>query len=168
MIEKLNKTKIFQLRFGAYKSVLGRCEIYVCNIFDEIPTKASVSPPSPIKNIDTPASITSAAGSSRTFTPSTPNVADPLDVDQSQIQTPASQQDTSPQKDTFHDSCHRQSKRALTFNDVEPHDSTQLPHPKPFNEDSSKEHLYKDDDNPAPQLSKKQRLSVSSPEKETN
>ncbi|KAJ6987449.1 hypothetical protein NC653_020644 [Populus alba x Populus x berolinensis] len=42
---------------------------------------------------------------------------------------------------------------------------TQLPHPKPFNEDSSKEHLYKDDDNPAPQLSKKQRLSVSSPEK---
>nr|XP_034894470.1 uncharacterized protein LOC118033571 [Populus alba] len=168
MIEKLNKTKIFQLRFGAYKSVLGRCEIYVCNIFDEIPTEASVSPPSPIKNIDTPASITSAAGSSRTFTPPTPNVADPLDVDQSQIQTPASQHDTSPQKDTFYDSCHRQSKRALTFNDAEPHDSTQLPHPKPFNEDSSKEHLYKDDDNPAPQLSKKQRLSVSSPEKEAN
>nr|XP_034919245.1 replication protein A 70 kDa DNA-binding subunit D-like [Populus alba] len=42
MIEKLNKTKIFQLRFGAYKSVLGRCEIYVCNIFDEIPTEASI------------------------------------------------------------------------------------------------------------------------------
>ena len=127
MIEKLNKTKIFQLRFGAYKSVLGRCEIYVCNIFDEIPTEASVSPPSPITNIDTPASITSAAGSSRTFTPPTPNVADPLDVDQSQIQTPASQQDTSPQKDTFHDSCHRQSKRALTFNDAEPHDRFALP-----------------------------------------
>lgn len=126
LIEKLNKTKIFQLRFGAYKSVLARCEIYVCNIFDDISIEASINPPSPIKNIDTTASITSA-GSSRTFTPPTPNVADPLNVDQSEIQTPASQQQTSPQKDTFHDSCRHQSKRALTFNDVDPQDRFALP-----------------------------------------
>ncbi|XP_073260150.1 uncharacterized protein [Populus alba] len=96
MIEKLNKTKIFQLRFGAYKSLLSRCEIYVCNIFDDIPTEASVSPVSPIEDVDTTASITSAAGSSVTFTPLTPNLADPLNVDQTQIHTPASQQHTSP------------------------------------------------------------------------
>jgi hypothetical protein len=41
--------------------------------------------------------------------------------------TPASQQQTSPQKDTFHDSCRRQSKRALTFNDVDPQDRFALP-----------------------------------------
>ena len=129
MIKKLNKTKIFQLRFGAFKSVLGRCEIYVCKIFDDIPTKASISPASPIKDVDTAASITSAAGSSMTFTPPTPNLADPMDADQSQIQTPAPQQHTSPQKDMFHDSYHRQSKRALTFNDDESHDRfVLLPH----------------------------------------
>ncbi|KAG6748300.1 hypothetical protein POTOM_048217 [Populus tomentosa] len=101
------------------------------------------------------------------FTPPTPNLADPLNVDQSPIQTPTSQQHTSPQKDTFHHSYHRQSKRALTFNDIEPHDSTQLPQPTPLKDyaDSSKEHLCKDDDNPASQLSKKQHLSISSPEK---
>ncbi|KAH8516944.1 hypothetical protein H0E87_005053 [Populus deltoides] len=40
-----------------------------------------------------------------------------------------------------------------------------LHHPKPLNTDSSKEPLYKDDDTPTPQLSKKQHLSVSSSEK---
>ena len=83
MIEKLNKTKIFQLRFGAYKSVLSRCEIYVCNIFDDIPTEESVSPASAIKDVDTTTSVTSVAGSSMTFTPPTPNLVDPLNVDQS-------------------------------------------------------------------------------------
>ncbi|KAG6735411.1 hypothetical protein POTOM_061983 [Populus tomentosa] len=101
------------------------------------------------------------------FTPPTPNLADPLSVDQSQIQTPTSQQHTSPQKDTFHNTYHRQSKKALIFNDAGPHDSTQLPYPRPLKDyaDSSKENLYKDDDSPAPGLSKKQRLSISSPEK---
>jgi len=30
MIEKLNKDKIFQLRFGAFRSVVNRCDI-ICN-----------------------------------------------------------------------------------------------------------------------------------------
>jgi replication factor A1 len=106
MIEKLNKTKIFQLRFGAYKSVLNICEIYVCNIFDDIATEAYIDPTSPIKVADATGPIATDAGSFIPVTPPTPNLADPLSVDQSQIQTPASQQHTSQQKDTFHDSCH--------------------------------------------------------------
>jgi hypothetical protein len=43
--------------------------------------------------------------------------------------------------------------------------STQLHHPKPLNTNSSKEPLYKDDDTPTPQLSKKQHLSVFSSNK---
>ncbi|XP_061986220.1 replication protein A 70 kDa DNA-binding subunit D-like isoform X2 [Populus nigra] len=163
MIEKLNKTKIFQLRFGAYKSVLSRCEIYVCNIFDDIATEAYINPASPIKVADATGPIATGVGSSIPFTSPTPNLTDPLSVDQSQ-------KHTSPQKDTFHDSCHRQSKRALIFNDSGPHDSTQLPQPRPLKDyaDSSKEHLCEDDDTPGPGLSKKQHLSISSTEKEKN
>ena len=35
MTQVLNKMKIFQLRFGAYKSAINRCDIFVTNIFDE-------------------------------------------------------------------------------------------------------------------------------------
>jgi replication factor A1 len=83
MIEKLNKTKIFQLRFGAYKSVLNRCEIYACNIFDDIATEASINPTSRIKVADATGSIATDCGSSILVTPPTPNLADPLSVDQS-------------------------------------------------------------------------------------
>jgi hypothetical protein len=106
MIEKLNKTKIFQLRFGAYKSVLNICEIYVCNIFNDIATEAYIDPTSPIKVADATGPIATDAGSTIPVTPPTQNLADPLSVDQSQIQTIASQQHTYQQKDTFHDSCH--------------------------------------------------------------
>ncbi|KAG6777880.1 hypothetical protein POTOM_017721 [Populus tomentosa] len=84
------------------------------------------------------------------FTPPTPNLADPLSIDQSQLQTPASQQHTSPQKDTFHDSCHHQSKRALIFDDAWPHDSSQLLQPRPLKDyaNSSKEQFCEDDDAP--------------------
>jgi hypothetical protein len=95
IIEKLNKTKIFQLRFGVYKSVLNRCEIYVCNIFDDIATEAYLDPTSPIKVADTTSPITTDARSSIPVTPPTPNLANPSSVDQSQIQTPTSQQHTS-------------------------------------------------------------------------
>jgi replication factor A1 len=95
IIEKLNKTKIFQLRFGVYKSVLNRCEIYVCNIFDDIATEAYLDPTSPIKVAETTSPITTDARSSIHVTPPTPNLANPSSVDQSQIQTPTSQQHTS-------------------------------------------------------------------------
>ena len=35
MTQVLNKIKIFQLRFGAYKSAINRCDIFVTNVFDE-------------------------------------------------------------------------------------------------------------------------------------
>jgi len=95
MIEKLNKTKIFQLRFGVYKSVLNKCEIYVYKIFHDIATEAYIDSTSPIKVANTIGPIATDAGSSIPVTPPTPNLADPLSVDQSQIQTPASQQHTS-------------------------------------------------------------------------
>ncbi|KAJ6895614.1 hypothetical protein NC651_021964 [Populus alba x Populus x berolinensis] len=88
--------------------IYSRSEIYVCNIFDDIATETYINPASPIKAANATGPITTDAGSSIPFTPPTPNLADPLSVAQSQLQTPASQQHTSPQKDTFHDSCHRQ------------------------------------------------------------
>ena len=45
MTKVLNKMKIFQLRFGAYKSALSRCDIYVTNIFDEGTEQSSVTQP---------------------------------------------------------------------------------------------------------------------------
>uniref|UniRef100_A0A6N2M013 Replication protein A OB domain-containing protein n=1 Tax=Salix viminalis TaxID=40686 RepID=A0A6N2M013_SALVM len=36
MIEKLQKPKIFQLRFGTFRSVMNRCDIIVANVFDDI------------------------------------------------------------------------------------------------------------------------------------
>ena len=43
MTEVLNKMKIFQLRFGAYRSALSRCDIYVTNVFDESTKQSSVA-----------------------------------------------------------------------------------------------------------------------------
>ena len=40
MTQVLNKIKIFQLRFGAYRSAINRCDIFVTNVFDE-PIKQS-------------------------------------------------------------------------------------------------------------------------------
>jgi replication factor A1 len=45
MIEKLNKDKIFQLRFGAFWSVVNRCDIIITNVFDDIVT--TKAPPLP-------------------------------------------------------------------------------------------------------------------------
>jgi replication factor A1 len=41
MTQVLNKIKIFQLRFGAYKSAINRCDIFVTNVFDEATTQSS-------------------------------------------------------------------------------------------------------------------------------
>ena len=42
MTQALNKMKIFQLRFGAYKSAINRCDIFVTNVFDESIGQSSV------------------------------------------------------------------------------------------------------------------------------
>jgi replication factor A1 len=47
MLEKLNKTRIFQLQFRAYKSALNKYEIYICNIFNDISSKPSIDLTSP-------------------------------------------------------------------------------------------------------------------------
>uniref|UniRef100_A0A6N2MUX7 Replication factor A C-terminal domain-containing protein n=1 Tax=Salix viminalis TaxID=40686 RepID=A0A6N2MUX7_SALVM len=36
MINKLQKPKIFQLRFGTFRSMMNRCDIIVANVFDDI------------------------------------------------------------------------------------------------------------------------------------
>ena len=36
MIDKLQKTKVFQLRFGTFRSIMNRCDIIVANVFDDI------------------------------------------------------------------------------------------------------------------------------------
>uniref|UniRef100_A0A6N2KAI7 Uncharacterized protein n=1 Tax=Salix viminalis TaxID=40686 RepID=A0A6N2KAI7_SALVM len=42
MIDKLQKTKVFQLRFGTFRSIMNRCDIIVANVFDDI---IDVEPP---------------------------------------------------------------------------------------------------------------------------
>ena len=36
MIDKLQKPKIFQLRFRTFRSIMNRCDIIVANVFDDI------------------------------------------------------------------------------------------------------------------------------------
>ena len=42
MIDKLQKPKVFQLRFGTFRSIMNRCDIIVANVFDDI---IDVEPP---------------------------------------------------------------------------------------------------------------------------
>jgi replication factor A1 len=74
MIEKLNKDKIFQLRFGAFRSVVNHCDIIVTNVFDDIVT--AEAPPLPAEPelhiVDVPLNDQAASSSFK--------VAFPLDL----------------------------------------------------------------------------------------
>ena len=77
MIEKLNKDKILQLRFGVFRSVVNHCDIIVINIFDDIiTTEAQHLPVEPELHVvdiplnDQAASLSSKVASS--LDPTTP------------------------------------------------------------------------------------------------
>ncbi|XP_024438550.1 uncharacterized protein LOC112323665 [Populus trichocarpa] len=80
MIEKLNKDKIFQLRFGAFRSVVNRCDIIVTNVFDDIVT--AEAPPLPnepeLHIVDVPLNNQAASSSSKVVSPLDPTTPTPV------------------------------------------------------------------------------------------
>jgi replication factor A1 len=85
MLEKMNKTRIFQLQFKAYKSALNKYKIYICNIFNDISSKPSINLTSPTEVVhSTCLSIIKTEGF--TFvTPLTPTLATPFIITQHHI-----------------------------------------------------------------------------------
>ena len=67
VIENLNKDKIFQLRFGAFCSVVNFCDIIVTNVFDDIVTaEAPQLPAEPeLHVVDIPLNDQAASSSSK-------------------------------------------------------------------------------------------------------
>jgi replication factor A1 len=80
MIEKLNKDKIFQLRFGAFRSVVNRCDIIVINVFDDIVTaKAPPLLDEPERHIvDVPLNNQAVSSSSKVASPLDPTTPTPI------------------------------------------------------------------------------------------
>jgi replication factor A1 len=80
MIEKLNKDKIFQLRFRAFRSVVNRCDIIVTNVFDDIVT--AEAPPLPdepeLHIVDVPLNNQAASSSSKVASPLDPTTPTPV------------------------------------------------------------------------------------------
>ena len=80
MIEKLNKDKIFQPRFGAFHLVVNRCDIIVTNVFyDSVTTEA---PPLPdeleLHIVDVPLNNQAASSSSKVASPLDPTTPTPI------------------------------------------------------------------------------------------
>jgi len=115
MPTKLNKSMIFQLRFGAFKSTTNRCEIIITNIFDDT-TNKSIHP------LETPTTEAKSSTTSKTSTPlssmkqvlippSTPqNTVTQLRIAPDSLETPP--QNISPNKKT---SINCEARRALDF-----------------------------------------------------
>jgi replication factor A1 len=80
MIEKLNKDKIFQLRFGVFCSVVNHCDIIAINIFDDIiTTEAPYLPVEPeLHVVDIPLNNQAASSSSKVASPLDPTTSSPV------------------------------------------------------------------------------------------
>jgi len=115
MATKLNKSMIFQLRFGAFRSTTNRYEIIITNIFDNT-TNKSIHP------LETPTTEAKSTATSKTSTPlcsikqlliapSTPqNTVTQLRIAPNSLETPP--QNISPSKETSKNS---EARRALDF-----------------------------------------------------
>ena len=103
MTQVLNKMKIFQLRFGAYKSAINRCDIFVTNVFDE-----------GIKQSSEIQSKQFGVGSSTT--PTTITIEDSSIV-QADTLTPLTPPDCTPPSQHQEDSYRLKAKKSLDFTD---------------------------------------------------
>ena len=103
MTQVLNKKKIFQLRFGAYKSAINRCDIFVTNVFDE-----------GIKQSSEIQSKQFGVGSSTT--PTTITIKDSSIV-QADTLTPLTPPDCTPPSQHQEDSYRLKAKKSLDFTD---------------------------------------------------
>ena len=117
-IEKLNKDKIFQLRFGAFRSVVNRCDIIVTNVFDDIVT--AEAPPLPAEPelyiVDVPLNDQAASSSSKVAF--SLDLTTPTPVPPSKTNANFSQQpQVSPRQPYMVGSLPSQTKRQLLFED---------------------------------------------------
>ena len=115
MPTKLNKSMIFKLWFGAFRSTTNRCEIIITNIFDDTINKS-------IHPLETPTTEAKSSTTSKTSTPlssmkqvlippSTPqNTVTQLRIAPDSLETPP--QNISPNKKT---SINCEARRALDF-----------------------------------------------------
>ncbi|KAJ6971640.1 hypothetical protein NC653_032229 [Populus alba x Populus x berolinensis] len=118
MAAKLNKSMIFQLRFGAFRSITNKCEVIITNIFDNS-TNESIHP------LETTTPEAKSSPTSKTSTPlsymkqvlkapSTPqNTVTQLRIAPDSLETPP--QNISPNKET---SINSEARRALDFEDA--------------------------------------------------
>ncbi|KAL9356244.1 hypothetical protein Peur_049497 [Populus x canadensis] len=118
MAAKLNKSMIFQLRFGAFRSITNRCEVIITNIFDDS-TNKSIHP------LETATPEAKSSPTSKTSTPlsymkqvlkapSTPqNTVTQLRIAPDSLETPP--QNISPNNET---SINSEARRALDFEDA--------------------------------------------------
>jgi replication factor A1 len=90
MLEVLNKPKIFQLRFGAYRSALNIYDIDVGNVLDDcseetaikLTKQAEVGPSNTLRTI--------IAVDTTSITPPTPAITTPFNADPPQITSDSS------------------------------------------------------------------------------
>jgi replication factor A1 len=118
MAAKLNKSMIFQLRFGAFRSITNRCEVIITNIFDDS-TNKSIHP------LETATPEAKSSPTSKTSTPlsymkqvlkapSTPqNTVTQLRIAPDSLETPP--QNISPNNET---SINSEARCVLDFEDA--------------------------------------------------
>ena len=101
MTQVLNKIKIFQLRFGAYKSAINRCEIFVTNVFDEAIKQSSEIQS---EQFDTGSSTAPATIAIRESS-----------IVQEETLTQLTPPDSNPSSQHKEDNCHLKAKKSLDF-----------------------------------------------------
>ncbi|XP_061944980.1 uncharacterized protein LOC133668979 isoform X2 [Populus nigra] len=167
MAAKLNKSMIFQLRFGAFRSITNRCEVIITNIFDDT-TNKSIHP------LETPTPEPKSSATSKTSTPlssmkqvliapSTPqNTVTQLSIAPNSLETPP--QNISPNKET---SINSEARRALDFEAATQQLSPEDEHEKAIEVQGNLGNIATSDtfDHSLPP-SKKQRTTSSSSSKE--
>ena len=93
MIDKLQKPKIFQLRFGTFRSVINRCDIIVSNVFDDI---IEVDPPQHVQpelhDINVPFMKQASASSSAKPLLLNPITPTPIPPPRADVTTPSQSQ----------------------------------------------------------------------------
>jgi replication factor A1 len=118
MIEKLNKDKIFQLRFGVFCSVVNHCDIIAINIFDDIiTTEAPYLPVEPELHVfDIPLNNQAASSSSKVASPLDPTTSSPVPPSKTNANF-SQQQLVSPRQPYMVGLLPSQIKRQLLFED---------------------------------------------------
>jgi replication factor A1 len=118
MIEKLNTDKIFQLRFGAFRSVVNHCEIIVTNVFDDIVTaKAPHLPAEPeLHVVDIPLNDQATLSSSKVASPLDPTIPSPVPPSKTNVNF-SQQPQESPRQQYMIGPLPLETKRQLLFED---------------------------------------------------